>query len=996
MIEKTRIPQVRERAALPQYDTHEGDRASLERLLPGCLGWLWRILSWLRGQSPPGPAEVPVVVTPPGPEVYKYATFFRKNAESIAASRRAFGDYRSKYQEGLAAESYPLRVQKGHHTGLIAGCNGLLDAPASIQTPDDAVRIGSGWLFQDLPSRVLFGLAPSDAERTLRVAAVHVIERRRGMVDPSAASQQESGGKVTTGSENKQIVESPGSISTPPVAHVVFQQWHGEWPVLGGHVAVHLPTDERRVSATSSYFPLRADAAFAPKIDKARAIATARLVLANYLELDLAEWSASIVPYAGSGLFILPFAGQYYLAHQIEFVSSAADQAYRVFVDAESGDALGRPDDLVAYQVSYFATSEGARTNTLFADPALALPTLSAALQPFMRVIRSNGSAVNIAALAAANPPQIDLEATNVAVHASKLVDHFTGVCGVDATRLQSYPRDGGVQQPGLEIVVGAGGSSLTMCFNRAQVQHPKRVTFQTDPGQGLTGEDQGNRVIQSPSLDPEVVYHEIAHGLMWLMNSKPFDFQHESVPFGRALIEGYATYIARSLAARVDAGSTLWARGAYRPAAWGTMWDLSRLDRQPGEDVLPAPNLYPHDQIVGLPVYQVGMIWARALWEMRNRLGAELADRLAVKAFDHVLGWVSNFETAAEGFIDEARLSGVVNQNQIDAIIDIFAGRGILAERGIQSLAQATTAQGGRALLVGTDSGVRQSLDDGNTWQDRGQLAGGAKLSDIVALAASGSTIYAATEDGIYKRNTADPVWSPLGEWPVDQLPVSLAVSDAASDKVYVGTSNGVWHYVSADNVWQSWNSQNLKFEGIALRLAVSDMLSGQTQARIWLVASLTQRLAWAEETAEPRWRNLGRIQSDATKITAVAARGNGIYVGTLAHGVWHRAVAPSGNPGDVSLSGGQWVKISGDNLGSRAVLCLATDATRLYVGTTSGLFTMDLGTRQWAQEDGQLQDKTVISLLATPQHLLVGTAAHAVWRGMAGQAQWTPVLAA
>src|SRR3972149_2497039 len=103
MIEKTRIPQVRERAALPQYDTHEGDRASLERLLPGCLGWLWRVPSGLGGQAPP---------------------------------RRAFGDYRSKYQEGLAAESYPLRVQKGHHTGLIAGCNGLLDAPASIQTPD--------------------------------------------------------------------------------------------------------------------------------------------------------------------------------------------------------------------------------------------------------------------------------------------------------------------------------------------------------------------------------------------------------------------------------------------------------------------------------------------------------------------------------------------------------------------------------------------------------------------------------------------------------------------------------------------------------------------------------------------------------------------------------------------------------------------------------------------------------------------------------------------
>jgi hypothetical protein len=99
-----------------------------------------------------------------------------------------------------------------------------------------------------------------------------------------------------------------------------------------------------------------------------------------------------------------------------------------------------------------------------------------------------------------------------------------------------------------------------------------------------------------------------MAHALMWLLHRAPFDSRHDSVPFGRALLEGYANYLARSLAARSDPspGAGQWARASYRDANWRQRWDVAvpavQSPSQPsqlaqskiGLRLLPVPNYLP------------------------------------------------------------------------------------------------------------------------------------------------------------------------------------------------------------------------------------------------------------------------------------------------------------------------------------------------------------------------------------------------------------------
>jgi len=80
--------------------------------------------------------------------------------------------------------------------------------------------------------------------------------------------------------------------------------------------------------------------------------------------------------------------------------------------------------------------------------------------------------------------------------------------------------------------------------------------------------------------------------------------------------------YLARSLSERQDPGQGTWARAAYRE--YGKRWsldiaaDASSSPDQPGlggRVALEVPNFYPEAETSGLPVYDVGMVWARALW---------------------------------------------------------------------------------------------------------------------------------------------------------------------------------------------------------------------------------------------------------------------------------------------------------------------------------------------------------------------------------------------
>lgn len=108
---------------------------------------------------------------------------------------------------------------------------------------------------------------------------------------------------------------------------------------------------------------------------------------------------------------------------------------------------------------------------------------------------------------------------------------------------------------------------------------------------------------------------HEFVHGFLWAINPTAWEMPDFVTPFARALHEGYAIYMARSIMADLDQEGEdyHWGVPSIQPERLGDLWLLHRETvSKLGEDYLPAPNIYPQGKasVDGLDVYNVGMIW--------------------------------------------------------------------------------------------------------------------------------------------------------------------------------------------------------------------------------------------------------------------------------------------------------------------------------------------------------------------------------------------------
>jgi hypothetical protein len=982
------------------------------------------------------------------------ATLFQDNPEANEYSRTALIQYRAGYDE-ISMLPYPLRLRKARHTGLPSFLNGYLVSQEEADTVKiDPTAVASRWLFEgptgELLPQALFGIEASEAASRLRFTEVVWMQQSEETTDLFAHVRYQQwqeewpvfGGGVAvhlaTGDRRASVSSSyfpllsnlpfdPTINETEAMAlaqqvlagyldgpEAIGLYWRillpwlkepnpNEPPPTWGTIETYLAQKQVYTLAAFSQshnhvFPEIEQAVEAGPLPNTQDGLLALLypIWASWPNFEPSEWQVEVVPYADKQLFIFPFAGYYHLAYQVELFSYGFGQAWRVFIDAESREALGQPESLVAHALSYYPDSGARGPSPLPAGTTGA--TLDTDIRIFMQ-LRSNEDQnqrnpdISLAGIengTSSLPATIQSEAVNIAFHANEMYNHFIA-CGADATRFVA----------GLEVAVGmsdlfAGARDLRMGFVHLSPM-PKRINFQTDSGPGL---DFSEKKIFNPSFDPEVVYHEVTHGLMWLLNHAPFDEPNSCVPFASALVEGYANYFARSLAAhRGDMASSLWARAAYRGGLglteWGDQWSLSRTKQILGEDQLPAPNMYPSNQISGLAPYNVGMVWARALWELRNSSasgGANLtpnqADRLALNAFNYVHGWIANFETAAEGLIDSARKTAGISTAQIGDIINIFSRRCILAERGVQALARFQNE-----LLVGTDAGLKTRAD--NTTPSTGwtsvTLGGSGAAQGVVALATespASTIVYAATEEAVYMWDTSIPgsTWSSVGVWPADQRPLCMLVFGG---KPYVGTGNSVLQY---DNGWKQWgeDEETTALKGLAWQMADMVVQAGvRNRYAVQVVRTVFREQGTIADTV---WESRGG-QITGAIITSIAAWNNTVYAGTLTNGIW-RQMAVSYSP-TTGTTMNDWVSfVTPGQIGNSAVLCLAVDGTGtwLWVGTMSGLFQINLtthtpGSPSLTPIGGSPlpilpTNATVTSVSLSGNMLLVGTASQGLFR--------------
>lgn len=876
----------------------------------------------------------------------------RRSQEGVEAYRKAFDAAAEQWQ---VQHWYPWRIWRQPGTGLPGMMRVWSPEPAPVSLDREEI---SEWAWN-----LLHGLPGLGQALTGRHDWMEFLDRQPRIVITGWADQVREGVR--------------------PRFHVRFGQYHGQWPVLGGQISLHVAGDDARMSVYASFLPEPRERAFAPRLDRAEATLLARLALQHHLEVEpeafhgpvhlLGSDAWQMVEAPGdprNGLAVIPFAGDYHLAYMVRLAQPPWPEEWLVFVDADRGVVLGRPQDQL-HAIRIFGTSSSLASGQPDEEVDLE-ENPAAAFADIRRYDLVQDAWVDVDWSGLNTLDETDrLEVATVAVHAARAFSYLVGTCGADGDVLSDPSRR-------LEIRVGLPSVDGILRLGFAPGQ--RCITFQRDPDSGLVAE--AGKVVHHPTRDPEVVYHEVIHGLMWQLNPDPFTAPPDIPPFARSLLEGYATALARSLAAartEEPAGrppASHWAMGAYpsTPWEWGDRWALFRGRDEPAADRLPLPNLYPWYQAQGLAVYDVGMVWARAMWDVRTVLGAirpGQPDALALNAFLHVPGWVASFEPVAEALLNTLLQDSALAMD--DLLAALFARRGIVAERGIR-----LAADGNQVLAVG-DGGVRRSVDGGTSWSPAETGPAGELIRDGIGGGVAGSFACAVTEAAFYRWDGTN--------WQKENLPdgvVPLSVTQAADGSVFLGTARGVWRR-DAGGGWQEYNPGGFatRFGGLALSVAVSP-------SRVW-VAGFNALWTRLQTGNNPGWQRT-RLQDENTDLVACVLAGSAedtAWVGTGRAGIW-QATAHDGEIVETQIA-------RPEDLNGVGVLCLARHPNQprcLYAGTTRGIWRGESragGTWQWqAVGDPSL---TVVGLAGTPQGMVAGTVLHGLRRSDAEGTTWSPV---
>lgn len=751
--------------------------------------------------------------------------------------------------------------------------------------------------------------------------------------------------------------------------HVRCQQVHKGLPVYGGQITVHTAKDDHRASLTSTFLPLPSDRDFAAQISEAqasdKALSEMKRLLADLSLPQPREFKVEARSYHESKLVILPFRGDYRLAYEVWLASDDGGVTWSLFIDAVDGQMLGLPRNLTCHARAFASSQEVLSGSPPGINQNLAANPCAA----FMDITRhqANGQPTAVSfPINNAQGPRFD--ASNVAIHAKILHDYFLQI-GADASRLHAA----GAR---LQAVVDRPGGDLDMGFNFAT----RQITFQRQVGNvGLrvTLPNGTVKPVFRPAHDPELVYHEVTHGLMWQLNPDPFQNQVEAAPFARSLVEGYADYFARACAiGSQSAPPEPWAAASYRAGDWQDRWTLDRQTSKVGEDIMAAPWLYPQARTSGLAVYDAGMVWARALWDARQLLGdlAERVDQIALEAYLHATGLVTSFESVAEGLIEAAARRS--DTYLADALWPLLASRGLLSEPRIQALAFL-----GSNRLAGMADGVRRVAANG-AWVDELDLLG-QPLVGVTSLVTDGQTFYAATANGVYQRQQLPGnavAWDIYAPWPSSMRPLALTARN--DGKIFAATTQGLWMIDTNAPVlaWSACNPPNgsplTPLTGLALDVAVSPTTAAR---EAYYVAGLTT-LQVRALTPDTGWLDI-RLQDEwADLVLCVAAHDNLVFVGTATVGLWEGALGAGSTFNAAPVAGPA-------QFGNGAIFCLSVVAgppLRLYVGATTGAF---LGERTaagwtWQALTGSLPPGAALTALASQgSDVMAGSTLHGLW---------------
>jgi hypothetical protein len=172
----------------------------------------------------------------------------------------------------------------------------------------------------------------------------------------------------------------------------------------------------------------------------------------------------------------------------------------------------------------------------------------------------------------------------------------------------------------------------------------------------------------------------------------------------------------------------------------------------------------------------------------------------------------------------------------------------------------------------------VYVSTDNGGTWN---VVNSGipSSVHTVYALVLKGTSLFLATDDGIYKNTVGANSWTAVNTGLTNMIIRSLQVQGSS---IYAGTQGGGAFVTTNDGV--KWNEIN---NGLPLFVNVNCFASNGTT-----VFAGTDNGVFALNAGDTTWinNNTGLKDSSITKLTVSL---NYLYAGTTSLGVWRRALS-------------------------------------------------------------------------------------------------------
>ena len=229
-----------------------------------------------------------------------------------------------------------------------------------------------------------------------------------------------------------------------------------------------------------------------------------------------------------------------------------------------------------------------------------------------------------------------------------------------------------------------------------------------------------------------------------------------------------------------------------------------------------------------------------------------------------------------------------------------------------------------GTLTIAGADSGgVYLSTDNGATWTAR---SSGLANTNIYALAATGTNVFAGTDTGVYRSTNNGASWTQAG---LKTLAINALY--ASGTEVYAGTDSGVFSSTNDGASWSQINSGLTNLSVASVVAAGTNLLAGTSGGGVFVATDSS--INW----------NTSNTGMAAFQVLSIAVSRNGtggtnIFAGTQNSGVFLS-----------TDNGSTWTPMN-SGLSSPTVNAIAVFGTKIFAGGNNGIFESTDGGKSWS----------------------------------------------